>query len=102
MKAFLTFYTQSPPLYNPLSAFSSKSNLARVSILALTPPFLPHSVTPHFPLFLLPFPFPLHTFFLLFHSLFLLSLVSPLAPISRSLLTPLPAAVPTAISGLAT
>lgn len=55
-KPFLKFYPLSLPLYNPLSGFSSKSNLAHVSILT-TPP-LPLSLTPHLSLFLFsPHPF---------------------------------------------
>lgn len=48
-KAFLSFYLPSPTLYNPLRAFSSKSNLAHVTIHPY-PRLLPHSSSPHFSL----------------------------------------------------
>lgn len=52
-KAFLTFYLPSLTLYNPLRAFSSKSNLAHVTIHPY-PRLLPHSSSPHFSLSPLP------------------------------------------------
>lgn len=75
-KAFLTFYPPPLPLYNPLSAFSSKSNLVHVSILTPPPP----------PLFYLT---PLPLIFLSFSSLILfLSILSP--PLFTLFLSPLP------------
>lgn len=52
-KAFLSFYLPSPTLYNPLRAFSSKSNLAHVTIHPY-PRLSPHSSSPHFSLSPLP------------------------------------------------
>lgn len=92
-KPFLTFCPLSLPLYNPLSGFSSKSNLAHVSIPThpphSSPPLLPLPLTPRLSLFLLvphPFllPLPSPSFP---HHLFSLSR-SPLSLPSRS--SPLP------------